>query len=117
MEQRRSYVSQHYCTGHCCCDGAASEVALRRDERIVVLAVPETRFQPLGEVCGWLYRRQVSEQKKGAADLRIMPGARFALEDMLLHANQLDTGEGIVYEGKVLITKLAAVHVDRLRVR
>jgi hypothetical protein len=36
---------------------------------------------------------------------------------MPLHTNQLDTGEGIVYECKVLITKLAAVHVDRLRVR
>jgi hypothetical protein len=34
-----------------------------------------------------------------------------------LHANQLDTGKRIVYEGKVLITKLATVHEDGLRVR
>jgi hypothetical protein len=36
---------------------------------------------------------------------------------VLLHANQLDTGKGIVYKGKVLITKLATIHGDRLRVR
>jgi hypothetical protein len=71
----------------------------------------------LGEICGWLYRRQISEQQKGAADFCIMSGACFTFEEMPLHANQLDTGEGIVYECKMLITKLAAVHVDRLRVR
>jgi len=36
---------------------------------------------------------------------------------MPLHANQLDTGKRIVYKGKVLITKLATIHGDRLRVR
>jgi hypothetical protein len=34
-----------------------------------------------------------------------------------LHANQLDTGEGIVYKRDVLFTKLATIHGDRLRVR
>jgi hypothetical protein len=34
-----------------------------------------------------------------------------------LHANQLDTSERIVYERDVLITKLATIHGDRLRVR
>jgi hypothetical protein len=34
-----------------------------------------------------------------------------------LHANQLDARESIVYELDVLITKLATIHGDRLRVR
>jgi hypothetical protein len=34
-----------------------------------------------------------------------------------LHANQFDTGESIVYKPDVLITKLATIHGDRLRVR
>jgi hypothetical protein len=36
---------------------------------------------------------------------------------MSLHANELDTGEGIVYERDVLITKLTTVHEGRLEVR
>jgi hypothetical protein len=34
-----------------------------------------------------------------------------------LHANELDTGKGIVYESDVLLTKLATIHGDGLRVR
>jgi hypothetical protein len=34
-----------------------------------------------------------------------------------LHANQLDPGKGIVYKSNMLITKIATIHVDRLRVR
>jgi hypothetical protein len=34
-----------------------------------------------------------------------------------LHADQLDTGKGIVYERDVLLTKLATIHGDGLRVR
>jgi hypothetical protein len=36
---------------------------------------------------------------------------------MTLHANQLDPGQGIVYESNVLITKLTTIHGVRLRVR
>jgi hypothetical protein len=43
--------------------------------------------------------------------------AALTFHDVSLHANQLDTGEGIVYKSNVLITKLATVHGDRLRVR
>ena len=117
MEQGRSDVSQHQ---HACNrrrDGATSEIALRRSEQIVVFAIPEARFEPLGKVRGWLYGGEVSEQKKRAADLCIVLGAAFTFQEMSLHANQLDTGQGIVYKGKMLITKLAAVHGDRLRVR
>lgn len=117
MEQRRSDISQHQHTGYRRRDGATSKIALRRREQIVVFAIPETRFQPLGKVRGWLYQREVSEQEKRAADLRIMLRAAFTFQQMPLHANQLDTSQGIVYKGKMLITKLAAVHVDRLRVR
>jgi hypothetical protein len=94
-----------------------SEIPLRRSEQIVVFAIPETRLKPFGKVGGWLYGREVSEQEKRAADLGIMLRADFTFQEMTLHANQLDTSEGIVYKGKMLITKLAAVHVDRLRVR
>jgi len=43
--------------------------------------------------------------------------ATFTFSDVSLHADQLDSGEGIVYEGQMLITKLATIHGDRLRVR
>ena len=72
MEQRRSDVSQHQHAGYRRRDGATSEIALRRSEQIVVFAVPETRFEPLGKVRGWLYRREVSEQEKRTADLCIV---------------------------------------------
>jgi hypothetical protein len=117
MEQRRSYVSKHYRAGYCCCNRTASEIMLRRHEKIVVLAAPETRFEPLGKVRGWLYRREVSEQEKGAADLCIVLRATLTFRKMSLHANQLDTSKRIVYKSKMLITKLATVHGDRLRVR
>ncbi|MDP9201194.1 MAG: hypothetical protein M3P26_04595 [Gemmatimonadota bacterium] len=90
---------------------------LRRNEQIVVLGAPEPHFEPLEKVRGWLYRRKVSEQEKGTADLCILLRAAFTFCQVPLHANQLDTGEGVVYKGKVLITKLATVHGDRLRVR
>ena len=117
MEQHRTYVSQHYRAGYRCGDRAASETVLRRHEQIVVLAAPETRFEPLGKVRGWLYRRQVSEQEKSTADLCIVLRATLTFHKMLLHANQLDTSERIVYKSKMLITKLATIHGDRLRVR
>jgi len=47
----------------------------------------------------------------------IMLRAVFAFTNVPLHADQLDTGESIVYECDVVITKLATIHVDRLRVR
>ena len=46
-----------------------------------------------------------------------MLGTAFTFSDVLLHANQLDTGDGIVYKSKVLITKIATIHGDGLRVR
>ena len=117
MEQSRSDISQHQHTGYCRCDGATSEIPLRRSEQVVVFAVPKARFQPLGKIGGWLYRGKISEQEKRAANFCIVLGAAFTFQEMSLHANQLDTGESIVYKGKMLITKLAAVHGDRLRVR
>ena len=84
---------------------------------MVVLGASEARFEPSEKIRGRLYRRKVSEQKKSTANLRIVPRAAFALNQVPLHANQLDTGESIVYKSKVLITKLATIHGDRLRVR
>jgi hypothetical protein len=117
MEERRSDISEHQNAGYRRRDGATSEIALRRSEQIVVFAIPETRFQPLGKIRRWLYGRQVSEQEKRAADLGIVLRADFTFQKMPLHANELDTSQGIVYEGKMVITKIAAVHGDRLRVR
>jgi hypothetical protein len=82
-----------------------------------VLGGPEACFEPLGEIDRWLYRREVSEQEERTADLGIVLRAGFTFSKMPLHANQLDTSEGIVYERKMMITKLATVHGDRLRVR
>ena len=117
MEQRRSDISQHQHAGYRRRYGATSEIALRRSEQIVVFAIPETRLEPPGKVRRRLYGGEVSEQEKRAADLSIMLRAAFTFQKMPLHANELDTSQGIVYEGKMLITKFAAVHGDRLRVR
>ena len=99
MEQGRSDVSQHQDTRYCRRDRASSEIALRRSEQIVVFAISDARFEPLGKVRGWLYGREISEQEKRAADLRIVLGAAFTFQEMSLHANQLDTCKGIVYKG------------------
>ena len=117
MEQRRSDISQHQHAGYRRRDGATSEIALRRSEQIVVFAIPETRLEPLGKVRGWFYGGEVSEQEKRAADLGVLLRTGFTFQKMPLHANELDTSQGIVYEGKMLITKIAAIHGDRLRVR
>jgi hypothetical protein len=82
-----------------------------------VLAVPETRLEPSGKIRRRLDGREIPEQEQSAADLRILPRASLAFRQVSLHANQLDTRESIVYEGKMLITKLATIHGDRLRVR
>jgi hypothetical protein len=43
--------------------------------------------------------------------------ADLAFGNVALHANELDTREGIIYERDMFITKLATIHGDRLRVR
>ena len=43
--------------------------------------------------------------------------AAITFSNVSLHADQLDTSHRIVYKGKVLITKLATIHGDRLGVR
>jgi hypothetical protein len=73
--------------------------------------------QPLREIRGWLDGRKISEKQKRAADFGILLRAALAFSNMALHADQLDTSESIVYERDVLITKLATIHGDRLRVR
>jgi hypothetical protein len=85
--------------------------------------MPARRFplkasvQPLREIRGWLDGRKVSEKKKRAADFGILLRTALAFSYMTLHTNQLDTSESIVYERDVLITKLATIHGDRLKVR
>ena len=74
-------------------------------------------FEPLREVRGWLDGGEISEKEKRAADFRILLRAALTFSNVSLHANQLDTSEGIVYKRNVLITKLATIHGDRLRVR
>jgi hypothetical protein len=84
---------------------------------MLALTVLEARFKPLGKTRGWLNDWKVSEEQERAAYSRIMLCAALAFSKVPLHANQLDTGQGIVYESNVLITKIAAIHVDRLWVR
>jgi hypothetical protein len=74
-------------------------------------------MQPLREVRGWLNGRKISEKQKRAADFGILLRTALAFSNVTLHADQLDTSESIVYERDVLITKLATIHGDRLRVR
>src|ERR1700686_504469 len=84
---------------------------------MVAITFSKTRFQPLGEAGGQFYGRKISEEQKRTPDLGIVLRAALAFSKVSLHANQLDPGQGIVYERNVLITKLATIHGDRLRVR
>ena len=115
--KRRPYVTQHSRAGECRRDCATSEIVLRGGQQMVAIALFKTRFEPLREIRGWLYGRKISEEQKRPADLRIVLRAVLALGKVPLHANQLDPREGIVYKSNVLITKVATIHVDRLRVR
>jgi hypothetical protein len=77
---------------------------------MVAMAVQQTRFESLVETRGRLYGRKISEEQKGAADPGVVLRAALAFSNVSLHADQLDPGEGIVYECNVLITKLATIH-------
>ena len=74
-------------------------------------------MQPLREIRGWLDGRKISEKQKRAADFGILLRTALAFSNVTLHADELDTSKSIVYERNVLITKLATIHGDRLRVR
>jgi hypothetical protein len=74
-------------------------------------------MQSLREVGGWLDGGKISEKQKRAPNFSILLRTALAFRNVTLHADQLDTSEGIVYERDVLITKLATIHGDRLRVR
>jgi len=74
------------------------------------LTLFEARLQPIGEIRRRLDRRKISEEEKRPADFRILLRTALAFSEMTLHANQLDTSDGVVYESKVLITKLTTIH-------
>ena len=82
-----------------------------------MMGLLKTRLESIGEALRGLDRGKVSEQEERAADLCILLGAELTFRYVALHANQLDTSKGIVYEGKVLFRELATIHGDRLRVR
>jgi hypothetical protein len=84
---------------------------------MVAITFSEARFESLGKARGWLYGRKISEEQKRSANLGIVLRAALAFSQVPLHANQLDPRQGIVYKCDVLITKLATIHGDRLRVR
>jgi hypothetical protein len=84
---------------------------------VVALAFPDPRFETVGKVRRRLDRRQISKDQQGPSDFCVVRRAALALGHMPLHANQLDPRQGIVYVRNVLLTKLAAIHGDRLRVR
>ena len=117
MVQRCPYVSQHGRTGECRCDCATSEISLRDSQQMVVITFSKTRFESLGEAGGQLYGRKIPEKQKRSTDFGIVLRAALAFSEVPLHAYQLDPGQGIVYERDVLITKLATIHGDRLRVQ
>ena len=77
----------------------------------------QTRLEPLRKICGELDGRKIPDEKERSSDLCVVLRAALAFSNMPLHPNQLDPGKGIVYECNVLLTKLATIHGDRLRVR
>jgi len=109
-------IAEHDSAGESGRDGAEPQVTLGMHQ-LLRLAFPETRFQPMREIGRRLYRWKISEEEERSADFRIVLRAALAFSHMPLHANQLDTGKGIIYKSKVLITKLATIHRPRLRVR
>lgn len=117
MIKRRPDVSQHDSTCQRCCNRAKSEIALCGDWQTIAVTFPQTSFESARKIRGRLYGRKISEQQEGPTDLGVMLRAALTLSEMPLHANQLDPGQGIVYESNVLITKLTTIHGVRLRVR
>ena len=115
--QRSPYVAEHGGAGQRCGDCSTPQIPLRSGQQMVTFTFPETRFEAPRKVGGWLDTGKISEEQQRSANLGIVLRAILAFSEVTLHANQLDSGEGIVYEGDVLITKLATIHVDRLRVR
>lgn len=118
MVERCCYVSKHGGTGQRSRDRAPSQVALGSSEQMFALNFPtKACVQPLREARGWLDGRKISEKQKRAADFGILLRTALAFGNVTLHADQFDTSKSIVYERDVLITKLATIHGDRLRVR
>jgi hypothetical protein len=116
--QRHPDVPEHSSAGECRRDCTTPEITLSGSQQMAAVTFPdETRFEAPGKIFGWLYARKVSEKQKRSADLRIVLRAVLTFSEVSLHANQLDPGKGIVYKSNVLITKIATIHVDRLRVR
>jgi hypothetical protein len=98
VEQRGSYVAEHYCAGESSGNGPTPKIALGHCE-LIFLAAFETGLEPGGEICRWLNGGKVSEEQERTPDFRVVLRTALAFSNMSLHANQLDTGEGIVYEG------------------
>jgi hypothetical protein len=118
MVERCGYVSKHGGTRQRSRDRAASQVTVRSRKQSFALNFPtKACMQPLREVSGWFDGGKISEKEKRAADFGILLRTALAFGNVTLHTDQLDTSKGIVYEGNVLITKLATIHGDRLRVR
>jgi len=74
------------------------------------LTLSEPCLKAMGEIRRWLDGRKISEEEKRPANFRILLCTAIAFREMPLHTNQLDTSEGVVYECKVLITKIATIH-------
>ena len=117
MIERCPDVSEHDSACQRCCNRAESEIPLCGRQQTIAVTCPQTRFESTRKIRGRLYGRKVSEQQEGPTDLGVMLCAALTLSEMPLHANQLDPGQGIVYESNVLITKLTTIHGVRWRVR
>jgi len=85
-------------TGESCGKSTDSEVSLAVGE-LLGLALSETLLEPVGEIGRRLYCRKIPEQKQRPTDLGIVLCTGVTFSEMSLHADQLDTGERIVYEG------------------
>jgi len=70
-----------------------------RHGQLFFLTVPQAHFKTRGEIRRWLDGRKISEEQQRAANFRVVLRTALAFSDMSLHANQLDTGKRIVYEG------------------
>jgi hypothetical protein len=116
--KRAADIDEHSDTGNRGRDRSPLQITASCSQKeLIVVSFLETGLESIREAFRGLDRGKVSEQEEGTADLCVLLGTALTFRYVALHPNQLDTGQSIVYEGKVLFRELATIHGDWLRVR
>src|SRR6476659_155070 len=84
---------------------------MKRRRAFCVLQLAKTRMETLRKFRRWLDAGKIAKQHEGPANRRVMSCAVFTFRDVTRHPDKLDSGERVVDEGKMIVLKLAAIHV------